>query len=213
MGKDYDGEEHKDDSYLPVSQACPQVIIPFDPFEEGNGHKLCTSHGTSMLSFVTGNYLGTSKTIKPYLVRIPRLDPDGRGAKPSHWLDAVSLVLKRFPAKSDKTVAILSLAWHWVEEEYIKAAGYEQTDFTGWRRGLGTMIQTLIEHGVFVVTGAGNEFNVSPLFSPTSLVILSLTADARSRCMGGPPSTISLRIRYGAALRNTEPPGSTYPTS
>ncbi|KAK6853850.1 hypothetical protein PG995_010662 [Apiospora arundinis] len=160
VGKDYDGEEHKDDSYLPVSQACPQVIIPFDPFEEGNGHKLCTSHGTSMLSFVTGNYLGTSKTIKPYLVRIPRLDPDGRGAKPSHWLDAVSLVLKRFPAKSDKTVAILSLAWHWVEEEYIKAAGYEQTDFTGWRRGLGTMIQTLIEHGVFVVTGAGNEFNM-----------------------------------------------------
>ncbi|KAK6827401.1 hypothetical protein PG987_010742 [Apiospora arundinis] len=160
VGKDYDGEEHKDDSYLPVSQACPQVIVPFDPFEEGNGHKLCTSHGTSMLSFVTGNYLGTSKTIKPYLVRIPRLDPDGRGAKPSHWLDAVSLVSKTVPAKSDKTVAILSLAWHWVEEEYIKAAGYEQTDFTGWRRGLGTMIQTLIEHGVFVVTGAGNEFNM-----------------------------------------------------
>lgn len=31
----------------------------------------CRVHGTSMLDFVTGRYLGSSKNVEPWVVRVP----------------------------------------------------------------------------------------------------------------------------------------------
>ncbi|KAK8129015.1 glucan 1-3-beta-glucosidase [Apiospora sp. TS-2023a] len=146
--QELEGASVNDDSFLLKTQRC------------WNSETIeCKSHGTAMLGFIAGARLGIAKKAKPYLVRVPRRRPYGKGATPEDWLVGVARVLERYEKPSQTTVAILSLSWYHTEADYDKFPDWATKGadtFVGFRNRLAALINLLINHGVFVVTGSGN---------------------------------------------------------
>lgn len=145
VGKDYDNQNHKDDSGVPLDGRCKPG-------------KKCNPHGTTMLGMVAGAKLGIAKKVKPVLVRVPRRSEFGGGASPMDYLEGVSLVNDAFNGKSKETKAILSLSWCYTLALYTGGVQntLAQSGFEIWKIRLYRLITSLIEKGVFVVTGSGN---------------------------------------------------------
>ncbi|SPO07465.1 uncharacterized protein DNG_10159 [Cephalotrichum gorgonifer] len=95
-GSDFDGPAREDDSGTQPDGTC--------------GSGLCKVHGTSMLGFVTGKHLGSSKNVEPWVVRVPRRLPDGGGSVPEDWVRAVTMINEKIQKKTEVTQAIVSLS-------------------------------------------------------------------------------------------------------
>ncbi|KAK2763346.1 hypothetical protein FQN54_009982 [Arachnomyces sp. PD_36] len=146
---DYDGKQTKDDSGAPLGGKCVGK---------------CKPHGTTMLSLVAGKRLGIAKKVKPYLVRMPRMKKSGRGAGPEYWLRGVSIVGDQFTDNSETVRAIINLSFHYSLEKFQGGQpGATEEAYDVWTRRLNAHITSLIQKGVFVVTGSGNgEFRGYP---------------------------------------------------
>lgn len=118
----------------------------------------CKPHGTSMLGFVTGRHLGSSKNVEPWVVRVPRRSQNGGGTRMEDWVRAIHLINERITEKSEVTQAIVSLSWNLRTGDFGNVSGAYMTDLA---RRLAGGIAELLEKGVFVVTGTGNKADVS----------------------------------------------------
>lgn len=160
VGEDFDGQQHRDDSYIPEGGRCPPV-------------GLCKPHGTSMLSIIAGANIGIAKKVKPIMVRVPRRREAGGGAQPKDWINAMSAVADAFYDKSATTRAILCMAqghkfedfrMDWESENKKEGQDNEKLLSEAWisfRETMHGILAGLIEKGVFIVTGAGNDGVVS----------------------------------------------------
>lgn len=144
---DYDGERREDDSGLPSDGHCPP-------------EKRCKPHGTSMLDMVAGAKLGIAKKVKPVLVRVPRIKPQGGGASPEHYLEAVAMADSAFTGDSGETRAILSLSWVYSSDIFMVGEFLTRPIFELWKLRLYKILKSLVRKGVFVVTGSGNNAEV-----------------------------------------------------
>ncbi|KAK7957732.1 glucan 1-3-beta-glucosidase [Apiospora saccharicola] len=140
--EDDGGDSANDDSFLMEDQRC--------------WHS-CTGHGTAMLSLIAGSRLGVAKKVKPYVVRVPRRSLLGGGATAEDWLVGLSKVLELYEKPSEKTLAVLSMSWHYTEALYDRNPVKGEDTFFGFRNRLAALINLLIRNGVFVVTGSGNK--------------------------------------------------------
>ena len=141
---DFDGPARKDDSATRVDGYCDPSLVK------------CKTHGTSMLGFVTGSYLGASKNVQPWVVRVPRKREGGGGATPNDWLRGVAMINEKITEKTEVTQAIVSLSWMFGVGDIVPDSRLRE-----WQKKLETEITQLIEKGVFVVTGSGNSAIVS----------------------------------------------------
>ncbi|KAI1390516.1 peptidase S8/S53 domain-containing protein [Hypoxylon trugodes] len=145
IGEDINAEENaEDDSGMDPLQLCT----------EGK------SHGTAMLSLVTGERLGVSKAVKPYLVRVPRCRVPtvtsgnaSSGATLEHWLEAVSKVCDHLTETSAETKAIMLMAFQ-VERKALVRHGVDHAK--GFDCRIFFLLQNLVSMGVLPITGAGN---------------------------------------------------------
>ncbi|EFW19513.1 conserved hypothetical protein [Coccidioides posadasii str. Silveira] len=145
--KDYDGQYHRDDAGVPLNGVC----------EPG----YCNPHGTGMLGMIAGANLGVAKKVKPWVVRVPRKNKRGGGFTPQHFLEGVARVNDMILGDSKTTRAILSLSWSYDSEKFIKGSDASTDDFETWRVRFHGILRTLIQKGVFVVTGSGNNYIVN----------------------------------------------------
>ncbi|KAK2766892.1 hypothetical protein FQN54_006206 [Arachnomyces sp. PD_36] len=143
VGKDYDGEEHEDDSGVPLGGHCV------------NGLQ-CNPHGTGMLGAVAGAKLGVAKKVTPVLVRVPRRKKLGSGASPENYLEGVAMVDNSIQSGTTDTQAILSLSWYFDNELYFGRVDRDHKSFGLFRQALYQLLTSLIRKGLFVVTGSGN---------------------------------------------------------
>ncbi|PGH19191.1 hypothetical protein AJ80_04162 [Polytolypa hystricis UAMH7299] len=144
VGQDYDGQNHRDDSGVPLGGICESLY--------------CNPHGTGMLGMVAGANLGLAKKAKTWMVRVPRRQKKGGGNTPEDFLQGVSMVNDVFSDDSGVTRAILSLSWTYWLELYQKGSGEDSEEaFKLWQRRLYDLLTSLIRKGVFVVTGSGNQ--------------------------------------------------------
>ncbi|KAK1852424.1 hypothetical protein CCHR01_04970 [Colletotrichum chrysophilum] len=156
VGKDFDGQQHRDDSYIPEGGRCPPV-------------GLCKPHGTSMLSIIAGAKIGIAKKAKPIMVHVPRRRKEGGGAKPRDWIDAMSAVANAFSDKSATTRAILCMAqghrfedfkMDWESRNKEEGQDKEKLLSEAWilfRKSMHEILTDLVAKGVFIVTGAGTD--------------------------------------------------------
>ncbi|TPX20804.1 hypothetical protein DIZ76_016700 [Coccidioides immitis] len=145
--KDYDGQYHRDDAGVPLNGVC----------EPG----YCNPHGIGMLGMIAGANLGVAKKVKPWVVRVPRKNKRGGGFTPQHFLEGVARVNDMILGDSKTTRAILSLSWSYDSEKFIKGSDASTDDFETWRVRFHGILRTLIQKGVFVVTGSGNNHIVN----------------------------------------------------
>lgn len=146
--QDYDGQNHEDDSGLPLGGHCPRGTH-------------CNPHGTSMLGMVASKNLGIAKKVNPVVVRVPRKKQGGRGYSAQDFLDGVSKVNDVFTDDSGKTRAILSLSWYYDQALFASEVDhFTGTGFYLWKAQLHRLLKNLIRKGVFVVTGSGNKADV-----------------------------------------------------
>lgn len=141
---DFDGPARRDDSSTKADGTCDRP---------------CKTHGTGMLAFVTGRLLGSSKNVEPWLVRVPRRNPDGGGYRPQDWLRGVSLINQRITERTEATQAIVSLSWMLKIKQLNNWGGIEFREI--YKASLAAEIRSLIDKGVLVVTGSGNQRVVS----------------------------------------------------
>ena len=141
---DFDGPARQDDSGTDVDGKCRT--------EDGK------VHGTSMLGFVTGRHLGLSKNVEPWLVRMPRRNPNGKGSTPYDWIRGLSMINQRITERSETTQAVVLLSWLY---DFRTLRGRGREFLLAWEEDLFNEINNLIEKGVFVVTGSGNNEEVS----------------------------------------------------
>ena len=142
-GEDFNGPARMDDSATRVNGTCLGQ---------------CKPHGTSMLAFVTGKYLGSSKNVEPWVVRVPRRRPGGGGSRPEDWLRGLALINQRITETTPSTQAVVCLSWSFPGGSLdIYGEDYEKR----WVSRPATEINNLIDKGVFVVTGSGNSEIVS----------------------------------------------------
>lgn len=120
-----------------------------------------------MLALIAGPNVGVAKKVKPYVVRVPRRKQNGGGSKPDDWLAGVAKVLDRFDKPSKTTLAILNLSWSWDEDTYERHPLKGDDDFLRFRNRLADLLNRLVENGVFVVTGSGNNFIVRLATAPS----------------------------------------------
>lgn len=187
MDDDVDGARNRDDSGTPRDGKCSPTY--------------CNPHGTSMLGAVAGAYLGTSKKIKPILVRVPRRRVQGGGSTPEDYLNGVAKVVDAVGESDSATVrAILNLAWVYPRDVFGGALGEpnpavrtpeeemkHDEAYDRWKESLHHHIAHLVKQGVFVVCGSGNSFVASsPYFTPSR----NRRSNIRFRLMATPPSSL-----------------------
>ncbi|CAI0652112.1 unnamed protein product, partial [Colletotrichum noveboracense] len=156
VGENFDGQQHRDDSYIPEGGRCPPV-------------GLCKPHGTSMLSIIAGANIGIAKKVKAIMVRVPRRREAGGGAEPKDWIKAMSAVADAFSDKSTTTRAILCMAqghkfddfrMDWESQNKKEGQDNEKLLSEAWisfRETMHGILAGIIEKGVFIATGAGND--------------------------------------------------------
>lgn len=121
-----------------------------------------------MLAVMAGKTLGVAKSIKPHLARLPRRYPFGGGATTEDFIEMVAEIDNRITADPDgKLTAVLLLAHLYPREAfYRKHPGTGDRvelndkpidDSFGWEWRFYSILQSLIEKGVLVVTGTGND--------------------------------------------------------
>lgn len=147
---DFDGARRQDDSHTDL-----------------NHIKAGKAHGTSMLAVMAGKTLGVAKSIKPHLARLPRRYPFGGGFSTEDYIETIGEIDNRITATPDgKLTAVLLLAHSYPRETfYRKRPGTGDREFIngqpiddsfGWELRLHSILQSLMDKGVLIVTGTGN---------------------------------------------------------
>ncbi|KAH6891280.1 peptidase S8/S53 domain-containing protein [Thelonectria olida] len=146
---DYDGVAREDDSQTDV-----------DLKTKGK------SHGTSMTSVIAGKTLGVAKSIKPHLARLPRRNNIGYWTQ-EDFIDTIAAIDERL-ANDGGANGVLLLAHYYIRPAFYRLKGdgtadpllingepIDQSFGFEWR--LHTIIQSIVEKGMLVITGSGNE--------------------------------------------------------
>lgn len=117
-----------------------------------------------MLAAVAGASLGSAKRVTPVMARVRRGQEGGGGNCPLDYLDAlvaVADVYANAPLRPAETKGVVNLSWEYSETLFQLA-----TNFAGdvawwcWRKRLGAVIREIVDKGLLVVIGAGNEMEV-----------------------------------------------------
>ena len=172
VGEDFDGPGRQDDSATDLNGVC-------------HGDH-CRAHGTSMLALVTGRNLGASKNVEPWVVRVPRRNAIGGGGHPEDWLRGLTMINQRITEATPTTQAVVLLSWIFNYGFFHQLGRPYMHD---WKARLAAEIESLIDKGVFVVTGSGNTRQVSserpnwlvPRFQP--IAHITFIPDKRMACV------------------------------
>lgn len=126
-------------------------------------------HGTSMLSLISGAFLGVAKQIDPILLRVPRRLVNGGGARNEDWLRGVSTILDdvntRFPDEDpDKQFdarMVLLMSLYWPDFTVLTNDNPTRAEAGGFAARLYALLVQLSKRGVIIVCGSGNLGTVS----------------------------------------------------
>lgn len=120
-----------------------------------------------MLAVMAGKTLGVAKSIKPHLARLPRKYPFGGGFSTEDYIETIGEIDNRITAAPDgKLTAVLLLAHFYPRTVFYRKQpgtgdrelinGQPIDDSFGWELRLHTILRSLMDKGVLVVTGSGN---------------------------------------------------------